>query len=54
MKTSDQKPPTLSSPARIFKDYEQLERALKETEDRWLDDFSKPLGRAAEDTSDGK
>lgn len=49
MTTPEKRSPTLWPPPRIFKDYEQLERALKETEDQWLEDFIKRLNYKVED-----
>ena len=50
--TDPERPPsTFSSPARIVKDHEPLERALKETEDRWIDDFTRRLNGAIADVA---
>jgi hypothetical protein len=44
-------PPTLWPPKTISsdKDYEQLDPALKETEDQWVNDFIKRLNYRIED-----
>jgi hypothetical protein len=54
MTNPEKLPPTLGPARRIFKDYEQLERALQETEEQWTEEFIKRLSYAVADMGNQK
>jgi hypothetical protein len=49
MTTPEKRAASLWPPIRIFQDYEQLERALKEADTIWIDDFIKRLNYAVKE-----